>query len=80
MTSSAARTPYLPEQKEVNSLLVDFDNIFESQNIYYVAVLVFAGFVGHQIGLYKKLESLTAENRELIKQNESKDINMKLSR
>lgn len=41
---------------------------------------VFGNFVGHQIGFYKKLEALRAENKQLIKENEAKDINMKLSR
>ena len=46
----------------------------------FAAALDFVKFVNHQMGLYKKVDSLKAENDRLIKDNDSKEINMKLSR
>ena len=62
----------------MNSFLVNIEVSKWSSN--FVAALDFVKFVGHQVGLYKKVDSLKAENDRLIKDNDSKEINMKLSR
>ena len=62
----------------MNSFLVKIEVL--KRLVIFVAALDFVKFVGHQLGMYKKVDSLKAENDRLIKDNDSKEINMKLSR